>query len=78
MPISYASNPTTETMYAVATKGQTVVVQPGSPTPGPQPTRRAAIQAEKATRLYATGDKEKQALVLKAIKAVEDILSTAN
>lgn len=51
-------------------------VQPGpAPAPGPSPSRRASVLAEKATRVFATGNKAKQSKVIKAIEAAEAVLS---
>ena len=72
--IAYGANQVgTEAMWVVA--GTPVVLQPAAPqpTPAPTPTRRAAVLAEKATRLYKTDP----ATVEKALKAAEDILANA-
>ena len=70
---SYASQPTTEAMYAVAKPGQTVVVPAGSaPTPD-TPTHRASVLLEKGARL----NKTQPQTVLRALKAAETILQDA-
>ena len=80
MWIKYGANQIgTEAVYGIGGKPVPYVAPPGpGPQPQPTPTRRAAVLGEKGSALYATGDKAKQATVLKAIKAAEDVLSTAN
>lgn len=71
---SYASNPTTEAMYCVATKGQNTVIQAGNgPTPPDTPTHRASVLLEKGARLNKTNP----AAIQRALKAAEDALQNA-
>lgn len=76
MWISYGSNQIgTEAVWCVAGTPVPYTPNPNPNPPQPSPTRRAAVLMEKATRLYGAGVKEP---VLKALKAAEDVLQTAN
>ena len=78
MWIKYGANQIgTEPVWAVAGKPVPYVAPPG-PGPGPQPTptRRPSLLFERATKMYGGSDLDK-ARVLKAIKAAEDVFSTA-
>ena len=58
--VAFSANPTTESMWVTAKKGQTTGGKPwGSPQPPqPTPTRRASVFFEKATAKHAAGSND--------------------